>query len=85
MRPDLAGRIATVRLRLGLTQTAFAARIGVPRNMVVRYEHQVRRPKAETLDRIARVGGVSVEWLLQAPAAPHLRIPAKLNTQIGPS
>jgi transcriptional regulator with XRE-family HTH domain len=56
---DLLGyRIALVRQRLDLSQDAFAARIGVTRNMVIRYERQGQRPRAETLDRIASAGGV---------------------------
>lgn len=53
-----------MRLRLGLSQTAFVAHIGVSRNTVVGYEHQGQHPKAEILDRIAQAGGVSSEWLL---------------------
>jgi transcriptional regulator with XRE-family HTH domain len=60
----LPGRIAAVRRRLGLSRPAFAARVGVTRNVVIRWEGGRNRPRAELLDRIAKVGGVSVEWLL---------------------
>jgi len=56
-RPDgLARRIAQVRRQLGLTQGAFARRIGVSRNAVGRYEAGTVVPSAATLDRIAEAG-----------------------------
>jgi len=60
----LLQRIATVRRKLGLPQGAFAQRIGVSRNAVIRYEGGRNRPRAETLDRIAKLGGVTDEWVL---------------------
>jgi transcriptional regulator with XRE-family HTH domain len=64
-RDGLSERIAAVRTRLGLTQRAFAARVGVSRNIVIRYEGGQGHPRAATLDRIAQLGGVSVDWLLR--------------------
>ena len=69
----LPGRIAAVRRRLGLSRPAFAARVGVTRNVVTRWEGGRNRPRAETLDRIAKVGGVSVEWLLGGSRRPRAR------------
>jgi transcriptional regulator with XRE-family HTH domain len=73
MRSDvngLPGRIGQVRGRLALTQRQFGRRVGVSRNAVSLYERG-RIPRSAVLDRIARLGGVSVEWLLhgsvQAP------------------
>jgi transcriptional regulator with XRE-family HTH domain len=51
-------------MKLGLPQRAFAQRIEVTRNVVIRWEGEHNRPRPETLDRIAKVGGVSVGWLL---------------------
>src|SRR5262245_43121210 len=59
----LAGRIASVRRGLGLSQGAFADRLGVCRNTVGLYERG-RTPQTAILDRIARTGGVTAEWLL---------------------
>jgi transcriptional regulator with XRE-family HTH domain len=61
----LGERIIAVRRKLGLSQREFAERIGVSRNVVIRYESGRSRPRVETLDRIGKVGGVSSEWLLQ--------------------
>jgi transcriptional regulator with XRE-family HTH domain len=70
---DLDGlpeRIAAVRHRLGLSQRAFAARAGTARTAVLRYESGHGRPRVDTLERIARLGGVSVDWLLRGDRRP---------------
>jgi transcriptional regulator with XRE-family HTH domain len=67
-------RIATVRRKLRLTQGAFAARVGVTRNAVIRYEHGAL-PRAKVLDRIAQAGGVTVEWILRGQGVARTRFP----------
>ena len=65
--PGLDGlpeRIAAVRRRLGLSQRAFAARLGVGRNVAIRWERGYHRPSAARLRRIAKLGGVTLGWLL---------------------
>jgi len=67
-QPDrLAHRIAPVRKGLGLSQEAFAEAMGVSRNTVVTYEHG-QTPCTAVLDRIARAGAVTANWLLHGPA-----------------
>src|SRR5262249_58772347 len=61
----VARRIAQVRRQLGLTQGAFARRIGVSRNAVGRYEAGTVVPSAATLNRIAEAGRVTNDWLLR--------------------
>jgi transcriptional regulator with XRE-family HTH domain len=60
----LPQRIAAVRRRLGLSQRAFAARLGVGRNVVIRWEGGYHRPHRARLKRIAKLGGVTPSWLL---------------------
>jgi len=69
-RDGLPDRITAVRQKLGLAPRAFAARIGVSRNAVIRYEGGHGRPRADTLERIAQLGGVSVDWLLRGDRRP---------------
>jgi transcriptional regulator with XRE-family HTH domain len=63
-RDGLARRIRSARRALGLAQGAFDGRIGVTRNMVIRYERSQAVPRRAVLARIAREGHVTVEWLL---------------------
>jgi transcriptional regulator with XRE-family HTH domain len=67
-RTGLAARIRHVRTGLGLPQTRFAPLIGVRRLAVNRYEAGRRTPRPVILVRIARVGGVTVDWLLKGTA-----------------
>ncbi len=64
---DVGGRIHTVRKNLGLTQAHFAKRLGVTKVSVARYEAG-RVPRLRVLREIARLGGVTVTWLLDGPS-----------------
>jgi len=86
---EVASRIRKVRQALGLTQAQFGQRIGVIKVSVARYEAG-RLPRMNVLDAIARLGGVTIEWLLhgQGPETdrrlprsevPEPKIPAPLQ------
>jgi transcriptional regulator with XRE-family HTH domain len=64
-RGSLAHRIAQLRQQLGLTQAAFAHRVGVSRGTIGQYEAGTLAPRARTLGRIAKIGGVTADWLLR--------------------
>ena len=73
---DVAKRIRLIRQRRGLTQWQFGKAVEVSRLSVARYEGG-RLPRADVLDRIARLGGVTVTWLLHgAEEAELLRFEA---------
>jgi transcriptional regulator with XRE-family HTH domain len=61
---EVGERIGRIREKLGLTQGEFAERLGVTRASVARYEAG-RVPNLSLLRRIARLGRVSVGWILQ--------------------
>ena len=60
---DVGARIALIRRRLGLKRYEFAARLGVTRATEGNWE-MGQMPRADLLDKLARSGGVSVEWLI---------------------
>jgi transcriptional regulator with XRE-family HTH domain len=64
LRPASAAESGAPRRALGVAQGDFAQRIGVNRNMVIRYERGQAVPRARVLVRIAREGHVTVEWLV---------------------
>jgi transcriptional regulator with XRE-family HTH domain len=64
-RDSLAHRIAQLRQQLGLTQAAFAQRVGVSRGTIGLYEAGTLAPRVRTLDRITEIGGVTADWLLR--------------------
>lgn len=62
---DLAAIGARLReIRGGLSQTAFAARLGLERQSVRRYESGERAPDAEALVRLQQEFGVDPGWVL---------------------
>jgi len=61
---EVGERISQIRQNLGLTQGEFAARLAVTRASVARYEAG-RVPNLDLLRHIARLGKVSVGWILQ--------------------
>jgi transcriptional regulator with XRE-family HTH domain len=65
---EVGPRIAMLRHRLGLSQVAFARRVGISRNALILYERGGRMPKSAPLVRIAEAGGSSVDWLLNGQA-----------------
>lgn len=60
---DVGARIALIRRRLGLKRYEFAERLGVTRATQGNWE-MGQMPRADLLDKLARYGGVSVEWLI---------------------
>lgn len=70
---ELGKRIKNVRDNLELTQPEFGARIGVSRNTLASWETGNRRPELGHLYKIARIGGVTLDWLTgmaHSPVAP---------------
>jgi transcriptional regulator with XRE-family HTH domain len=68
MRSSATGvgrRTTHVRERLGLSKVGFARRLGISRNSLIHYERGGGIPRSTILARIARAGGVSVDWLLR--------------------
>ncbi len=62
---EVGKRVRQVREKLRLTQGEFARRLGVTRVSVARYEAG-RVPSFGVLHQLARLGGVTIGWLLQA-------------------
>ena len=60
---DVAERIRTTRERLGLTQAALGARLGVTRSQITLWETGGRNPSPTSLKQIAAALAVNVEWL----------------------
>ncbi len=56
-------RIKSLRLALGLNQTAFGARLGVRQTTVAGWETGLRVPSDAVIISICREFGVSPEWL----------------------
>lgn len=65
----LGARIAALRREAGLSQAELASRLKVSPSALGMYEQGRREPSMETLVQIARVFGVTTDYLLTGKAA----------------
>lgn len=69
-RQSLGERIFQVRKKLNMSQTAFGRLLGgIKKSPISTYEKGDAYPRPDTLAQIARVGGVSLDWLLTGEEA----------------
>jgi transcriptional regulator with XRE-family HTH domain len=61
---EFGARLAALRKAAGITQTAFAAEIGVSQRMMAYYEGPAAQPPANLLPAMAQTLGVSIDALL---------------------
>lgn len=57
-------KIANSRKKLGLTQSQLAEEMGVTRQAVSRWESDLAFPETDTLVRLSKIFGCSIDWLL---------------------
>lgn len=72
--PGLAARLAQARTQAGHTQESLAAVVGLHRETLWQYEHEVTaEPRLVSLVKIATACGVTTDWLLglAPPPSPH--------------
>lgn len=74
-------RLAALRKAAGISQTAFAAEIGVSQRMMAYYEGPKSHPPSDLLPEMARGLGVSVETLLGVEVAKRRAKPADTRLQ----
>lgn len=65
-------KIAELRKERGLSQKEFGKLIGAAQNTVCNWENGKREPDTQTLNKIAKFFGVSVDYLLSNTPAPLL-------------
>ena len=61
---DFGEKVRALREARGLSQVQFAELLGVTKGMISAYETSVRMPSYKVLIRIARLFGVSTDYLL---------------------
>ena len=69
----IGDRIRALRKEKGLTQKELAQKLGVSASMIGQYETSVRKPKFETVEKIADALGVNtMEIVDMSPVSPYL-------------
>lgn len=75
-RRQIGARIGQARISAGYENAAeFARQVGVQPNTIYRYESGRIVPDIFTLERLARVARVSMEFILRGPREDHGRSP----------
>ena len=62
MHREIGNRIKG--LRGAVSQERFAGQLGISKQGYLRYEYGKRIPPGEVLQKIAEIGGVTVDWIL---------------------
>lgn len=68
---DLGSRLKWLRKDQDVTQSAFAALIGVNQSRIPRYENGENEPPRDTLITIAGLYNVNLEWLIDGIGRPY--------------
>ena len=78
----IAERIKTARKEAGITQEELASKMYVTHHCISMWERGLRKPKYETLARIADALGINVNGLLQTPKTNADRIRAMSDEEL---
>ncbi len=76
---SIEDRIRMTRRRAGLTQEEFAGKIGTSQKVISRWEKGIVKPRDRMIEKIAKAGRVTYEWLASGEGA--VDDPAKLSGQ----
>ena len=71
--------IQKTRQRAGLTQADLAQRVGTTQSAISRLENGRVRPSIETIERLAKACGATLELRLRTPEAPTAEFESNLS------
>jgi transcriptional regulator with XRE-family HTH domain len=74
---SFSARLRQIRESLGLGQTDFASKIGIPRTSLINYEKGTSNPSAEFLAQIKEIFGVSIDWFVSGQGEMLTNLPSK--------
>ena len=81
--PTLGGRIAQARRFSGMTQQDFADTLGVSKNTLQNWEHDVNEASITGVRNIAQLTGFPLLWLIEGDGTPPRRV-SQVTTQSRP-
>ena len=76
---NVSSVIQKTRQRAGLTQADLAQRVGTTQSAISRLENGRVRPSIETIERLAKACGATLELRLRTPEAPTAEFESSLS------
>ena len=76
---NVSSVIQKTRQRAGLTQADLAQRVGTTQSAISRLENGRVRPSLETIERLAKACGATLELRLRTPEAPTAEFESNLS------
>lgn len=80
--PEIGTKIKQLRSQRNISQIALAQRLGVSKSVVSSYENSVHLPPYDVLLQMARIFGVSTDYLLGASSNRTINVDGLTDTQI---
>lgn len=80
--PEIGKKIKQLRSQRNISQIALAQRLGVSKSVVSSYENSVHLPPYDVLLQMARIFGVSTDYLLGASSNRTINVDGLTDTQI---
>lgn len=80
--PEMGRRIKQLRTQRNISQIALAKQLGVSKSVISSYENEVHYPPYDILLQMARLFGVSTDYLLGASGNRTINVDGLTDTQI---
>lgn len=80
--PEMGQKIKQLRSQRNISQIALAKQLGVSKSVISSYENEVHYPPYDVLIQMARLFGVSTDYLLGASGNRSIDVDGLTNTQI---
>ncbi len=80
--PQMGQKIKQLRTQRNISQVALAKQLGVSKSVISSYENEIHYPPYDVLLQIARLFGVSTDYLLGAPGNRSINVDGLTDRQI---
>lgn len=80
--PEMGPRIKQLRIQRDISQAALARRLGVSKSVISSYENNVHLPPYDVLIQLARIFGVSTDYLLGVTGTRTINVDGLTDRQV---
>ena len=80
--PEVGAKIKQLRSQRNMSQITLAQRLGVSKSVISSYENSVHLPPYDVLIQLARIFGVSTDYLLGTANNKSINVDGLTDTQI---